>query len=466
MLTPDAFERRARALVNAGLAAFLAVTAALAWWQVLSTGLAHEDRNPRLLARFYDPDRGRILDRDGNVVVESLADGRRYLHDASYAHIAGYLDPRYGSQGVELAYDSVLAGQRTGGWLDAIRQELLREEPAGADLRLTIDPAAQRAAAAALGSRRGAVVAIEPRSGEILAMVSVPTFDPGALGSTGETLLADLAAPLLNRATQGLYPPGSTFKTVTAAAALEAGIITPETIVECPGEIIIDGFPISCRNTPQGVGTYSFSAAFTYSVNAVFARLGVELGWDRLERAARALGFEATPAFPLDAAVSHLTRPGTERGTVLLASTAFGQGELLATPLQMALIAAAVASGGEVPNPRIALDAWREGKRVAVLSQPSSRRAMSPAVATQLQAMMRSVVTAGQASGLAIPGVAVSGKTGTAEAGDGTSHAWFIGFAPLESPQVAVAVVVESGGQGGAVAAPIAGAVIEAVVRR
>ncbi|WP_322795034.1 penicillin-binding protein 2 [Tepidiforma sp.] len=466
MLTPDAFERRARALIGAGLAAFLAVTAALAWWQIAATGLAHEDRNPRLLARFYDPNRGRILDRDGNVVVESLADGRRYLHDASYAHIVGYLDPRYGSQGVELAYDSVLAGQRTGGWLDAIRQELLREKPAGADLRLTIDPAAQRAAAAALGGRRGAVVAIDPRAGDILAMVSVPTFDPGALGSTGEALLSDPAAPLLNRATQGLYPPGSTFKTVTAAAALEAGIVTPETIVECPGEIVIDGFPISCRNTPQGVGTYPFSAAFTYSVNAVFARLGVELGWARLEETARAFGFEAAPPFPLEAAVSRLARPGSERSTVLLASTAFGQGELLATPLQMALVAAAVASGGEVPTPRIALDAWRAGQRVEVLSQPSSRRAIDPGVAVQLQAMMRSVVTAGQASGLAIPGVAVAGKTGTAEAGDGTSHAWFIGFAPLEDPQVAVAVVVEAGGQGGAVAAPIAGAVIEAVVRR
>ncbi|MCL6643921.1 MAG: hypothetical protein K6U88_02905, partial [Dehalococcoidia bacterium] len=213
MLTPAEFERRLGVITALAGLYGLAVIAALLWWQVLDTGLASQDRNPRTLSRFYDPGRGRILDRDGNVLVETLSGGRRYLYDASLAHVVGYLDPRYGSQGIELAYDAVLAGRSGSGWLDALRYELLREPVPGDDVRLTIDPAVQAAAREALGNRKGAVVALDPITGEILGMVSVPTFDPGALGNTGEALLQSPDAPLLNRATQGLYPPGSTFKT-------------------------------------------------------------------------------------------------------------------------------------------------------------------------------------------------------------------------------------------------------------
>lgn len=464
MLTPTEVEHRLRVIGTVALAFAAAVLAALTWWQILSPGLASEEWNPRLLQRFYDPARGRILDRNGNVLVQSLPDGRRYLHDASLAHVTGYLDPRYGSQGIELAYDAALAGRATSGWSGAVRTELLREPSPGADVRLTIDPAVQAASRAALGSRKGAVVALDPRTGDVLALVSVPTFDPGSLGTLGDTLLADPSAPLLNRATQGLYPPGSTFKVVTAAAALDAGIVTPDTIVDCAGEVIIDGFPISCANTPQGVGTYPFSDAFAYSVNAVFARLGVELGWQRLEAVAQRFGFGGHPQFPLETSVSQVRSPGSARTSVLLASTAFGQGELLVTPLQMALVAATVANGGELPVPRIVLDIQRDGRPISSPSLPSPRRVISPAVAADLTALMRAVVERGQAAGVAIPGVPVAGKTGTAEVGDGTAHAWFIAFAPVENPRVAVAVIVESGGQGGVVAAPIAGQVIRAAV--
>ncbi len=466
MLTPAEVEGRLRVMGAAALVCAAAVIAALAWWQVFSPGLAAQEWNPRLLQRFYDPARGRILDRDGNVLVESLSDGRRYLHDASLAHVTGYLDARYGSQGIELAYDAALAGRASGGWAAAFRTELLREPVPGADVRLTIDPAVQAAAREALGSRKGAVVALDPQTGDILAMVSVPTFDPGTLGTTGEALLTDPNAPLLNRATQGLYPPGSTFKVVTAAAALEAGIVTPATMVECPGEVIIDGFPISCANTPQGVGSYPFIDAFAYSVNAVFARLGVELGWQRLESVAERFGFGSSPSFPLETSASQLRSPGSTSSTVLLASTAFGQGELLATPLQMALVAAAIATGGEMPMPRLVLDVQRNGRIVSGTAAPSLRRVLPAAVAADVGALMRAVVERGQATGVTIPGVPVAGKTGTAEAGDGTAHAWFIAYAPVEQPRVAVAVIVESGGQGGVVAAPIAGQIIRAAVAR
>lgn len=464
MLNTGAFERR---LATAGMLAvviFVAVFAALAYWQVGRTDLADEDANPRVVSGFYNPLRGKILDRDGNVLVESLGDGRRYTSDASVAHTVGYIDSRYGSQGIELAYNNVLSGREVDGIAGALNKEFKREPARGHDIRLTLDAEAQAAAAAALGARKGAVVALDPASGEILAMVSVPTFDPGSLGTFGEQLMANPDSPLLNRATQGLYPPGSTLKVVTAAAALEAGTIAPDSIVECPGEVVVDGFPISCSNVPQGVGTYPFRDAFVYSVNAVFATVGVDLGWEALTSVADRFGFGTALDFPLETAASQLYRPGADLTRVLLATTAFGQGELLATPLQMALVAAAVAGGGQMPAPSIALGEYRDGELVRTLASPSSRQVLPAEVATTVRDLMAGVVDQGQAAGLDIAGVRVAGKTGTAEAGDGSSHAWFIGFAPLEAPRVAIAVVIENGGRGGVVAAPVAGEVIRAAL--
>lgn len=467
MLSPGAFERRLASAGSLGLLVFLGFFAMLAYWQAFRTGLANDDRNPRVLSAFHDPGRGKILDREGNVLAESLADGTRYYHDASVAHAVGYLDPRYGSQGVELVFNQELTGKRPAGWAAALSAEFQRTAIHGNDIRLTIDPGVQAAAARALGARKGAVIALDPRNGDVLAMVSVPTYDPGGLASVGDALFSDPAAPLLNRATQGLYPPGSTFKTVTAIAALGSGVITPETMVDCPGEIVIDGFPISCRNVPQGVGTYPFRDAYTFSVNAIFADVGVKTGWERLLRTARSFGFERPLDFTLETAASQVHAPGAELSRVLLASTAFGQGELLATPFQMALVAAAVANGGELARPRLTLGAFdRDQQLLRELEHPTFTRVVDATLARTMRDLMVSVVENGQANGVSIPGVEVAGKTGTAEAGDGTSHAWFIAFAPASDPKIAVAVVVESGGQGGVVASPIAGAVIRAALNR
>ena len=467
MLAPDAFEGRVRVTGAVALMSVLAVFAALAYWQVFRTDLAEDNTNPRILAAFTDPNRGRILDRDGNVLVESLPDGARHYHDASVAHAVGYIDARYGSQGAELAFDSELSGKAGGtGWRDAVDAELLRTAIKGNDVRLTIDPRVQAAAATALGGRKGAVVALDPRNGEVLAMVSVPTYDPGGLAENGEALLKDEASPLLNRATQGLYTPGSTFKTVTAASALENRVIEPGTTVNCPGKITIDGFDINCANTSQGVGTYPFSAAFTYSVNAIFAQVGVSLGWDRLLATAAKFGFGAPIDFALDTGTSVVVPGTSKRDRVLLASTAFGQGEILATPLQMALVAATVANGGVLVEPRLGLSVTSGGHTRAI-DESASRRVLDAAVANTLKELMVSVVANGQARGAALPGIAIGGKTGTAETGrDGLSHAWFIAFAPAENPTIAVAVVVEDGGRGGEVASPIAGQVLAAALKR
>ena len=449
------------------LLALIAIFGVLAYWQVWRSDLANDSRNPRVLAAFNNPARGRILDREGNELAASLPNGERHYTDASVAHLVGYIDARYGSQGAELVFNSRLSGQQASSWEAAFAAEFRRANRPGLDVRLTIDPAVQRAAAAALGSRRGAVVALDPRNGEVLAMVSVPTYDPGGLAERGEALLKDPSAPLLNRATQGLYPPGSTFKTVTATSLLENNVITPETTVTCKDQVVIDGFPIRCDNVRQGPGTYPFKSAFTFSVNAIFAEQGVKLGWDRLLATARDFGFGSNLPFTLPTAETQVHSPESKLTKTLLASTAFGQGEILATPLQMAAAAAAIANGGVLVTPHLGLSALDGSRVVEDLGTVGQRRVMSAEVARTMRDLMVSVVDNGQAAGVAMPGVKVGGKTGTAELSDnGTSHAWFIAFAPAENPVIAVAVVVERGGRGGEVASPIAGQVIKAALAR
>ncbi|HEY0868026.1 MAG TPA: penicillin-binding transpeptidase domain-containing protein, partial [Fimbriimonas sp.] len=319
MLNPGQFERRVSASGMVALLGAFVFFGALSYWQIFRTDLADKAGNPRILAEFRDPSRGRILDREGNVLAESLPDGTRRYTDASVAHALGYIDPRYGSQGAELAFNGYLSGEKAASWQEAFNTELLRDPERGLDVRLTIDPAIQAAATQALGGRTGAVIALDPKSGEVLAMLSVPTYDPGSLEENGEALLADPSSPLLNRATQGNYPPGSTFKTITAASALEHGVITPETTVTCPGEIVVEGFPISCSNVPQGVGTYPFRDAFTFSVNAIFGQVGVDLGWPALIETAHKFGFGDPLDFTLETAPTQLFNDGAELSKPVLA---------------------------------------------------------------------------------------------------------------------------------------------------
>ena len=467
VLGPGGFERRLAAAGTVALLGLFVLFGTLAYWQVFRTDLAERDGNPRILADFANPARGRILDRTGNVLAASQPDGSRQYGDPSWAHLVGYLDARFGSQGAELAFNNELSGRSGGASFEAaINAEFRRSVQRGLDVMLTIDPAIQSAAVAALGQRPGAVVAIDPRNGEVLAMVSYPTYSPGLLAEQGDALVADPASPLLNRATQGLYPPGSTFKTVTAASALDNNVIRPETIVICGEEVVIDGFPVSCRNVPQGPGTYPFKNAYTFSVNAIFAQLGVDLGWDRLLETAQDFGFGRSLPFTFDTSPTQVLAPGSERSPVLLATTAFGQGELLATPLQMALVAATIANDGVLVDPHVGLATAKDGKVLDRLEQVGKHRVVSSETAAIMRDFMVSVVANGQANGVNFPGIQVGGKTGTAESGTGTSHAWFIAFAPADNPVIAVAVVVENGGQGGVVASPIAGEVIRAALSR
>ncbi|MEP7216334.1 MAG: penicillin-binding protein 2 [Anaerolineaceae bacterium] len=467
MLAPGRFERRIAATGTISLLSVLLFFGALAYWQVWRTDLATDAGNPRALAGYNDPRRGRILDRSGNELAVSLPSGQRRYTDASVAHAVGYLDARFGAQGAELVFNEELSGKAGPSFSSALNAEFLRTGQRGFDIQLTLDPVIQRAAATALGARKGAVIAIDPRNGEVLAMVSVPTYDPSAMASAGDALANDPNSPLLNRATQGLYPPGSTFKTVTASSLLENKVITPETVVTCKDKVVIDGFPVSCSNVVQGPGTYPFKNAFAFSVNAIFAEQGVKLGWDRLLETASKFGFGSRLPFTLPTAKTQVFAAGSPQTKTLLASTAFGQGEILATPLQMAEIAAIISNDGVLMSPHLGLAVLDGSRVVEKLEQPLSKRVLQSDIARTMRDLMVAVIDNGQAAGVAMSGVKIGGKTGTAElSDDGTSHAWFIAFAPAENPVIAVAVVVERGGRGGEVASPIAGQVIKAALRR
>ncbi|MBO8142236.1 MAG: penicillin-binding protein 2 [Firmicutes bacterium] len=414
------------------------VSCAFGYWQLARPDLKVHPLNPRPAARSPLANRGGIFDRHGEAVALTVSSGgrtERAVRSPGLIHVVGYSDPRYGFAGIESAYNADLAGlgRGFGDWL----RDPLRMRPQGRDVWLTIDARVQEAAENALGRRPGAVVAVRPRTGEILAMVSYPAYSPAELP---RILAGEIpGAPLLNRATQGLYPPGSTFKLVTLAAALEAGLV------------------------PTARERATYQRALAVSSNPDFAELGLQLGARELASVASRIGFGARLPLELPANVSPLPA-ATDAGE--LAQVSIGQGGLVATPLQMAVAVAAVANGGVVMKPHIVLEVREPSGRLARFTrvEPLGDPAFSVATARAVTEAMVLAVEEGTARQARLPGRRVAGKTGTAENPHGAPHAWFVGFAPAYRPEVAVAVVVENGGSGGAVAAPIGRAVLLAAL--
>ncbi|HEY8491546.1 MAG TPA: penicillin-binding transpeptidase domain-containing protein [Dehalococcoidia bacterium] len=454
------------------LLGFFALAVGLAYWQVVrSEELNTRPDNPRLIEESLRTLRGTIFAADGTVLAETTPDGRRLYHDPSLAQTIGYMSVRFGVSGLEQAYHEYLVGEKGVDPLTALVNEVVGRPAQGNDLVLTIRPEVQQAAAEALGGRPGAVVALDPRTGAVLAMVSAPGYDPNTLDEEGEALLTDPAEPLLNRATQGLYTPGSTYKTVTAAAALDSGYATPSSRFECRQPYVVQGFRIECRNLPPGLTQYDFVRAYAYSVNATFAQIAVDLGAATWVEYSRRFGMGS--ALPFDIPTAETQISASPLDPVLLANSGFGQGELLVTPLQMALVVAAVANGGELPRPYLVQEIRSpEGRVLEVHRTEMLRRVMGEQAAADLLAMMETAVNEGFGQQARVPGVRVGGKTGTAEtgrrdaAGNMISHAWFTAVAPVDDPQVAVAVIVEDAGQGSVVAAPIAREVMAAALGR
>jgi len=398
------------------------------------------------------------------VLAQSTSHGRIHPLGPALAHAIGYASSRYGTSGLEAAFDSELSARATANDPFAQIARLLGHASAaaatpGATVVTTIDPAVQQALYSALSAYpRAAGVALDPRTGEVLALASVPSFDPDAIDKSFATLAADKDSPLLDRALDGLYPPGSTFKIFTASAALDAGVVTMDSTFEDPGSYKVGDFVVH-DNEGEVTGHQDLTGAFALSSNVDFAQIALQLGPDRWYEEATRWGFGKPIDFTLDASRDHLPAQD-ELAPGILAQLGFGQADLLVTPLRMALVGATIASGGAEPRPFLVRAVRRGGRDETLSGAGTLATPIGADVATEVRQLMVAVVQSGTGTAAALPDAQVAGKTGTATNPAGRSHAWFVAFAPADAPRVAVAIVVENAGYGGDIAAPIARRVI------
>jgi peptidoglycan glycosyltransferase len=452
---------------------------ATSWWSVFTAkNLRDNAANRRPLLAEERIKRGTIRSADGKVLARSVKldqdrYGRRYPTGNEFAHAIGYSFTSLGRSGLEQYRNDPLTGRRTE--LVGAVDSLLNKRKVGDSIRTTLNSKAQRAAIDGLHGRKGAVVALDAKTGAVLAMVSTPSYDPNGLdnGDTFKKLSTDEQnSPLVNRATQSGYPPGSTMKVVTAAAALDSGRYTPNSQVSGRNGKKISGVPLN-NFAGEDFGAITLTEALTHSVNTVWAEVGEKLGKKTMADYMTRFGFYKPP--PIDLPADQLLSSGERnRGKLLgprsrLIDTgrmAIGQDKLLVTPLQMAEVAATVANGGVRMEPHITQKIVDpDGRTQDEIEGKRGARVMSADTARALTIMMKSVVKEGTGTAAALEGVDLAGKTGTAEIDiqRKINDPWFIGF----TEKYAVAVVLERvpGGQGGPVAGPVAKQVLEALTR-
>lgn len=481
--------RVGRSLLSVSLAlavAYAALAGGLGYWQVVQAQrLTADPLNPLSLAAARSAPRGTIYDVNGVVLASNVrGPGGERLRQYSYsiaAPVIGYSSPIFGTAALERTYDAQLTGLVSLNPGDELLRKFRGQPYDPADLHLSLDIALQRVAADLLGDQKGAIVAIEPTSGRILALVSSPTYNPNRVvdPTAGRRYMAGLQArddsPLLDRATQGLYVPGSVFKIVTSIAGLDSGSISPETTYENqPAEFetgfLVDGFRI--HDFPRHVQIdhpLDYYEALEVSSNIWFAHAGLDTGAANLETWAARLGFGARIPFDLPSSPSQVTGGSGAldgfRDRVELANAAYGQAEVLVSPLQMALVAATIANNGTLMRPSLVDSLTSSDGSVTTLSPRTWSQVCSFATAQIIGDAMQQAVE-GQyafAGAAKVPGVPTAGKSGTAEIGpDAAPHSWFIGFAPADAPRIAVAVIVEGGGLGSQRAVPMAGRLMSA----
>ena len=475
---------------------FVALIATATYWLWRAPDLEARQGNPQIV-RELEIERGLILAANGRTRLaanrkRTLEDGtvwylRRYPRQSLTAHAVGYSTVGRSRTGLEKSMNDYLTASNANlstifdTTLDTIRG-IPRE---GNDLVTTIDLDTQRAAVDGLAGKCGAAVALEPSTGRVLALASAPTFNPNLVETDFESIEAITApckpaSPLLDRATAGRFVPGSTFKVITASAAIDTGRFTPGSVFEDPGFCTLFGkqvFNFADQSGPEEFGTITLADALENSVNSVFCNLGKELGVDVVLEYAKRFGFYERPPIELPAEevlISGLYRRGrlfdpASPSEVDPGRLAFGQERLVVTPLQMALVAAGVANGGVVMEPKLVERIVApDGNVIQGFDPEEWKTAIKPSTAAAVTAMMVRVVEGGTGTAAQIPGVSVAGKTGTAETGvSGHNHTWFIAFAPANDPQVAVAVALsDQSGTGGVTAAPIARSIIEAALGR
>jgi peptidoglycan glycosyltransferase len=488
----------------AALVLLAALIVATTYWQTwASAGLAAKQDNEIQRVAQFRIDRGKILAANGTTVfaenIKKKISGetlyfRTYPSHKLASQVVGYSTQSRSRTGLERTENSYLTGSNAdiGTLLDTVGDRLKGTTIKGNSIVLTIRSKAQRLAQQLLAGTCGAAVVLNPKTGAVEVMASTPGFDPNLIEepdgyakvqATKSPCAPDPAAPLLNRATQGLYPPGSTFKTITAAAALDDGIYTPGSTFDDPGYCTEYGQKVSNaldQSGPEAFGVVNMVEAYQHSINAVFCKIGIKLGPQRLLDEAKQFGFYSVP--PLETPSDARSASGLYKGSSLFdprtpsqysevdpGRTAFGQGKLLTTPLQMAMVAAAVANKGVEMTPTLLKEVLAPDGSVVSRQHPHVlRQATKPSTADELKNMMVEVVQAGTGESAQIPGIVVAGKTGTAETCSCNKiyDAWFIFFAPADNPVVAGAVLVEhqENGFGGAIAAPIAKQLMQAIL--
>lgn len=493
-------ERQIRRLGVALMVLFVIAFAQVNYLQVFAADRIADDpaNAQRQLIAEYKVDRGSILAADGTTVLASsrkspgdLRFQRRYPHGELYAHETGFYSFVFGRTELEQAFNDFLAGDAPELLQQTFTDLILGRPKQGATIVTTLVPEIQEAASAAAAAEAGdvAIAAIDPATGDVLALVSEPTYDPNLLASqdpkvvrdSWDVLNEDPDKPLLSRASDELFPPGSTFKLVTASAALENGF-GPDSLWPNPNELDLPLTDATIENfggsTCSGGSQITLADALRQSCNVVFGAVGLELGAEALAEQAREYGFTAEAGedlVPFDIPWTSGVFPAPEtfaEREPAVAISAIGQQDVAANPLQMALVAAAIGNGGVEMQPRLVTEARDPtGQVIAEFAPQEFSQPLSAANAAVLTQMMVGVVESGTGTAAQIPGVTVAGKTGTAQHGEGANpHAWFVSFAPAEAPEVAVAVIVLDGGSlsseatGGQLAAPIARAVLEAAL--
>ena len=446
-----------------------------------ATALRDNALNKRTLLEEQRVHRGTIRAADGTVLARSVKQrggvySRRYPTGGLFGHAIGYSFTTLGRAGLERYRNDDLTGKRNE--LSSVIDQLRGHRQTGDSVVTTLDPAAQRAAYQALAGRKGAVVALDPRTGAVKVMASEPEFDPNALRGPGtySKLANDNAnKPLVNRATQFGYAPGSTFKVVTASAAIDSGRFTPQSTVDGKNGVKISGVPLQ-NDYNQSFGPIDLTTALAKSVNTVYAQVAEKVGKQTMKKYMERFGFDAKPQ--LDYPADQMSSSGEYRNGKLIPPTSrfvdvgrmgIGQDKLAVTPLQMAEVAAAVANGGRLMKPHFTdriVDT--DGRTVERIKPAVQSTVMKASTASAVTAMMEGVVNSGTGTQAQIPGVRVAGKTGTAETqiGKTTNNVWFIAFAPADNPRVAIAVTIEHQiGFGGDVAAPVAKTVMESLLK-
>jgi peptidoglycan glycosyltransferase len=488
-------DRQIRRLAIGFLVLFAALAVNINYIQVIAADdIAGNNANKRLLIQEYDVDRGDMLLSDHQTIIATaepsegdLKYQRIYPEDQSlgYGHLTGFYSFVQGRTELEQSYNEYLAARAEELFPQRLIDQILGRDEQGAGLVLTIDPRLQEIATRGLGEQEGAVAALNPQTGEVLALASNPTFDPNPLASHDPEEVRrayrqlrpeEPDSPMVSRATDTFFPPGSSFKIVTAAAALQNGMgpdftLPNPTSLDLPQtEEDLDNFG---GGQCSGGSQIDMASALQQSCNVYFAQLGLELGADRLIEQARAFGFSGDIPFDIPFVESEIPGPEAfELDLPAVAQSAIGQRDVRTNVLHMALIAGSIGNGGVMMVPRLVQEIRDpKGRVIRTFGEEEYGHPMSPESAAVLTEMMVSVVEGGTGTAAQVPGVTVAGKTGTAQTAEGEApHAWFVAFAPAQDPQIAVAVVILNGGDlgneatGGELSAPIARAVIEAAL--